>query len=131
MLTLPPSVRIWLATTPVDMRNGFDGLVRIVRDEWKQDPYAGHLFVFVGRQRDRVKVLFWDKGGFCLLYKRLERGRFQMPSVDERRRTVTLESTELSMLLSGFDLRVERLRRWKPPPPSTTGSTRSDDRDRS
>lgn len=115
MLTLPPSVKIWLATEPVDMRKGFDGLMTIVRDEWSRDPYAGHLFAFVGRRRDRIKVLFWDRGGFVLYYKRLEKGRFQMPDVREGQRTVILEGTQLSMLLSGFDLNVERLRRWRPP----------------
>ena len=78
MLTLPPSVKIWLAVEPVDMRKGFDGLTTIARDEWKRDPHSGHLFAFVGRRRDRIKILFWDHGGFVLYYKRLENGRFQI-----------------------------------------------------
>ncbi|MCA9181686.1 MAG: IS66 family insertion sequence element accessory protein TnpB [Planctomycetales bacterium] len=114
MLSLPPSVKIWLATEPVDMRKGFDGLTSIARDEWKRDPYSGHLFAFVGRRRDRIKILFWDRGGFVLYYKRLEKGRFQIPAVRDGQHTVNLEGTQLSMLLSGFDLNVERLRRWKP-----------------
>lgn len=115
MLTLPPSVKIWLATEPIDMRKGFDGLLGVIRDEWAKDPYAGHLFAFVGRRRDRIKILFWDRGGFVLYYKRLEKGRFQIPAVRAGQRSVTLEGTQLSMLLSGFDLNVERLRRWSPP----------------
>ena len=72
MLTLPPSVRIYLAATLVDMRRGHDGLCAIVRNQWKMDLYGGHLFVFVGRRGDRCKILFWDRGGFVLYYKRLE-----------------------------------------------------------
>ena len=113
MLTLPSSVRIWLCSTTVDMRKGFGGLFCIVSEEWKKDPYSGHLFVFIGRQKDRIKVLFWDAGGFVLYYKRLEKGCFQMPNT--KGTTVDLEGTQLSMLLSGIDLNVERLRRWKPP----------------
>jgi len=73
------------------------------------------LFAFVGRRKDRIKILLWDHGGFVLLYKRLEKGRFQMPEVKEGQTTVTLEGAQLTMLLSGFDLNVERLRKWKPP----------------
>jgi transposase len=115
VLTLPPSVRIWLSAEPVDMRKGFDGLLAIAQQQWSKDPYAGHLFAFIGRRRDRIKILFWDRGGFVLYYKRLERGRFQMPHVSQGQRTVKLEGTQLAMLLNGFDLNVERLRRWKPP----------------
>ena len=66
MLTLPPSVRIYLAVGRVDMRRGHDGLVAVVRNQWKLDPYLGHLFVFVGRRADRCKILFWSNGGFVL-----------------------------------------------------------------
>ena len=66
MLTLPPSVRIYLASTLVDMRRGHDGLSALVRNHWDVDIYGGHLFVFVGRRADRCKILFWDRGGFVL-----------------------------------------------------------------
>lgn len=114
MLTLPPSVKIWMATEPVDMRKGFDGLIAIAQDEWQKDPYAGHLFVFLGRRRDRLKILYFDRGGFVLHYKRLEQGRFQMPDVDGAG-TVRLEPTELAMLLGGIDLNARRLKPWRPP----------------
>lgn len=68
MLTLPPSVRIYLAVGQVDMRRGHDGLAAIVRGQWKVDLYGGHLFVFLGRRADRCKILFWDRGGFVLYY---------------------------------------------------------------
>ena len=115
MLSLPPSVRIFMAPKPVDMRKGFDGLGAIVVADFKKDIYDGDLFVFIGRRLDRVKILFWDNGGFVLYYKRLEKGRFQMPRVDERTKSVSLEAAQLTMLLGGFDLNVSRLKRWKPP----------------
>ena len=67
-MTLPPSVRIYLAVGQVDMRRGHDGLAAIVHGQWKLDLYAGHLFVFLGRKADRCKILFWDRGGFVLYY---------------------------------------------------------------
>ena len=72
MLTLPPSVRIYLATEPTDMRKGFDGLMAIVRNLWSRDPFTGHLYVFISRRRDRAKVLWWDDGGFVLYYNHQE-----------------------------------------------------------
>jgi transposase len=116
MLTLPPSVRIHLAATSVDMRRGHDGLVAVVRNQWKLDPYAGHLFVFVGRRSDRCKILYWDRGGFVLFYKRLERGRFRLPHIATNADSVTVDATELAMLLDGIDVvTVKRPRRWEPP----------------
>ena len=116
MLTLPPSVRIYLATGKVDLRRGHDGLGAIVRNQWKVDIYGGHLFVFVGRRADRCKILFWDRGGFVLYYKRLERGRFRVPIVSADASSVTIDATELAMLLDGIDVvSVKRPRRWEPP----------------
>jgi transposase len=117
MLTLPPSVRIYLATTEVDMRRGHDGLAAIVRNQWKLDLFGGHLFAFIGRRRDRCKVLFFDRGGLVLYYKRLERGHFRLPQVSPGATSVTLDATELAMLLDGIDVgRVQRPPRWTPPP---------------
>lgn len=116
MLTLPPSVRIYLATGKVDLRRGHDGLGAIVRSQWKVDVYGGHLFVFVGRRADRCKILFWDRGGFVLYYKRLERGRFRVPKVETGASSVTIDATELAMLLDGIDVvMVKRPKRWEPP----------------
>ncbi len=77
-------------------------------------PYAGHLFAFVGKSRDKVKIPFWDRSGFVLYLKRLERGRFQLPTVDRRRMHVELEAAQLAMLLDGIDLNARRLARWAP-----------------
>lgn len=117
MLSIPASTKIYLASQPVDMRKGFNGLTALVVDEWKKDPYAGHLFVFLGKRRDRVKILFWDRNGFALYYKRLEQGRFQMPPSSGS--SVKLEPAQLAMLLSGIDLNRPRLRRWEAPLPQS------------
>ncbi len=114
MLGLPPSVRIYFATELVDMRNGIDGLRGIVETVLKKDASHGHLFVFVGKAKDKVKILFWDRNGFVLYMKRLERGRFQLPAVDERIKHVSMEPAQLGMLLDGIDLNARRLARWTP-----------------
>ena len=93
MLTLPSSVRVYLAAEPVDLRRGHDGLVAIVRSEWKLNPFAGHLFVFLGRRLDRVKILVWDRNGFVLYYKRLSQKRFRMPKVPADATRVELDAT--------------------------------------
>ena len=111
---LPPSVKIYFGTQLVDMRNGIDGLRAVVEQALKKDPYEGHLFVFVGKAKDKVKILYWNKNGFVLHMKRLERGRFQLPEVDERRTKVEMEATQLAMLLDGIDLNAKRLQRWSP-----------------
>ena len=115
MLGLPPSVRIYFATELADMRKGIDGLRAIVEGTLQHDPYGGHLFVFVGKAKDKVKVLFWDRSGFVLYMKRLEKGRFQLPTVDVRRREIIMEPAQLAMLLDGIDLNARRLGRWNPP----------------
>lgn len=126
MLTLPSSVRIYLAVDPVDLRRGHDGLSGIVRSHWGMDLFAGHLFVFLGRRRDRCKILFWDRGGLVLYYKRLEKGRFQAPRISGDCSSIEMDATELTMLLDGIDVRrVRRAQHWHPPVKKTTerGST--------
>lgn len=116
MLTLPSSVRVYLAAEPVDLRRGHDGLVAIVRSTWRLDPFEGHLFVFLGRRLDRVKILVWDRNGFVLYYKRLSQGRFRMPKVASDAKHVQMDATTLAMLLDGIDVRtVQRPTTWTPP----------------
>ena len=108
MLSLPPSVRIYLATAPVDGRRGIDGLAAIVRDHFGEDPLSGHLFVFRNRRGDRAKILYWDRTGFWLLQKRLERGVFRFPigladGVAESAR-LEVEAADLALVLEGIDL---------------------------
>lgn len=115
MLSLPSSVRIYLATEPTDMRKGFDGLSALVRRHGG-DVFSGHLFAFISKRRNRIKILVWDNGGFVLYYKRLERGRFRMPRRPDGATSVQLDSAQLSMLLDGIDVsRVRRPEKWLPP----------------
>ena len=116
MLTLPASVRVYLAAEPVDLRRGHDGLIAIVRSDWRLNPFEGHLFVFLGRRLDRVKILVWDRNGFVLYYKRLSQGRFRMPQVPEGAARVEMDATMLAMLLDGIDVKgVKRPSAWTPP----------------
>lgn len=115
MLTLPAAVRIYLATGAVDLRKSIDGLCAIV-SERQHDLYSGHLYVFVSRRGDRLKILTWSTGGFLLLYKRLEQGRFRLPKISEGQTEVELDATQLAMLLDGIDIKqVKPPRRWTPP----------------
>jgi transposase len=115
MLTLAAGVKVFLASEPVDLRRGHDGLCSLVKNGLALDPFAGHLFVFVGRRGDRIKVLFWDRGGFVVYYKRLARGRFRMPHVPAGADRIVLDGTELAMLLGGFDVaRAHRAAAWEP-----------------
>lgn len=110
MLTLPSSVRVYLAVDPVNMHLSFDRLAGMVR-QLGLDPTGGHLFVFVNRPKTHMKVLFFDRSGWCQVYKRLERGTFQIPTdADGRPVRRELTPTELGLILEGVDLR-QRARR--------------------
>jgi len=102
MLLLPPSVRIYFCAQPADMRKSFDSLAALARDALCHNPLSGHLFVFCNRRRDRVKILWWDRGGYCLWYKRLEIGAFRFPYRGEV--CMELEAGELALILEGIDL---------------------------
>jgi transposase len=110
VLSLPPTVRIWLATAPTDMRLGFDGLAARVRQGLGADPLSGQYFVFIGRRADRLKILYWDTGGYALWSKRLERGTFHLPAPGADA-AVRLSPAELAMLLEGIDPAGTRRRR--------------------
>lgn len=109
MLSLPPSVKIFIARDAVDCRKSHDGLHALVRDQFGDDPMSGHLFVFFNRTRDRVKVLVWDRNGYWLFYKRLERGTFRVLARDGERR-VEVKRAELMLLLEGIDLEKGKYR---------------------
>ena len=116
MLSLPSAVRIFLAVEPADMRKGSDGLAQLVRDMIAQDPLSGHFFVFRNRRRDRVKILYWDRDGFALWYKRLEKGVFRFPEAQNGRVEVT--PAEMAAVLEGIDLsRARRPPRFALPAP--------------
>ena len=114
MLSLPPAVRIFAATAPTNMHLSFDRLAALARDVLAQDPLSGHLFAFFNRSADRVKILYWDRSGFCLWYKRLERGIFHLPRAGAA--ALELDAAELTLLLDGIDLATAaRRRRFLPP----------------
>lgn len=106
--------RIWLAAEAADMRSGFDRLAERVKTVIGEDPLSGHLFVFRSRRGDRLKILVWDRDGFVLWYKRLEKGVFKMPRVDGGARSVEMRASELAMVLDGIDVsRLKRVARYE------------------
>lgn len=117
MLSLPPSVKVYLAIDPVDMRKGMDALANVVRNVIRQEPMSGHLFVFHGRSHHMLRVLFWDRNGWALYTKRLERGAFHLPvTVPEGTQRVEVDAAELMLMLEGIDLLgAKRHVRWRPP----------------
>lgn len=118
MLTLPPTVRVFVATAPCDLRKQFDGIAILVEQGLRHDPRSGHLFVVFNRRGDQVRILFWDRQGYCLFAKRLERGRFRLPWEQPVGATVEMEGAELALILEGIDLRGARRRaRWTPAAP--------------
>jgi transposase len=104
MLNFSDLVRIYVCATPTDMRKGFDSLAAIVRDGLGYDPLSGHLFVFRSRRGDRIKLLWWDRDGLALYYRRLEKGTFRFPAVnDPETKSIEISSQELSLVLWGID----------------------------
>ncbi len=104
-------VRIFLCMTPTNMNRSFDPLMRQAEEIFAQDPLSGHLFLFVNRSRDRIKILYWDRDGFCIWYKRLEAGTFQLPRTADDEQGIELSEIQLSRLLGGLDLRTGRRRK--------------------
>ena len=117
MLSLPPSVRLFVATEVVDGRKGPDSLMTLVRDVLGHDIFEGHLFVFFTRRRDRVRIVYWDRNGIAMWTKRIEQGRFRWGTAGEGdARVRSVEAAELGLILEGIDLRGARKRpRWQPP----------------
>ena len=114
MLMLPSSVRIFVAAEAVDLRRGFDGLAAATRSIIREDPMSGHVFVFINRRRNRMKLLVWERTGFLLLYKRLESGTFRLAAEPPAGHGhVEMDASELGLLLEGIDLRgAKRRKRW-------------------
>ncbi len=130
MLSLPLPVRVFLCTTPVDMRKGFDGLAALVHSHLGADPLSGDLFVFCGKRRDKVKLLYWTGDGLAVWYKRLESGTFAWPASAQDRGLVgaqpqgryglSLRAADLALLLEGIELAsVQRRPRYQRPAPAT------------
>ena len=111
MLSLPLPVKVFWSVAPTDMRKSFDSLSAIVAEQLGYDPLSGHLFVFTSRRRDRVKLLYFEKGGLAIWYKRLEEGTFAAPKPSGNGKSVQLSAEELSLLLAGVDLASVRRRK--------------------
>jgi len=105
------NLRIFVCTAPIKMNVSFDSLMGLAQETFEQDPLSGHLFLFLNRRRDRIKILFWDVDGFCIWYKRLEVGVFQLPVATEGEQGVELNCSQLNRLLGGLDLTSGRRRR--------------------
>jgi len=113
VLSIASGTRIFFAAGATDMRKGFNGLQGIVSGTLEQDPLGGHLFLFVNRRRDKLKILYWDVDGLAIWYKRLEQGTFQIPHIAEDQKSAEIRSEELTMLLRGIDYRnVQRRKRY-------------------
>src|SRR5258708_6150087 len=117
MILLPKSVKIFVGTAPVDLHRSFEGLSNEVRCVLAEDPLSGHVFLFLNRRRSQVKMLLWTRGGFLIVHKRLERGKFTFPSrVTSEAARVEIDAHELAMLLEGLDATTKRSGvRWDPP----------------
>ena len=111
MLSLPPSVRVFVAREATDMRKSFDTPAALVIEVIDEDPQSGHLFLFVNRRRNRAKILWWDRSGYCLLAKRLEHGQFRVfDRAGSKAGGFEVTASELALLLDGIDLRGSRRR---------------------
>ena len=120
MIGLIRSLQVFICTEPADMRRSFDGLCGMAENIMKQDLLGGSLFVFRNRNRDRLKILYWDRDGLAIWYKRLEQGTFQFPTdltpKEERSNCAEISSDDLSLLLGGIDLRsVHKRKRFESP----------------
>ena len=119
MLSWPPTVRFFLCSDATDMRKGFDSLAHLVESSLTLDPMSGHLFVFRSRRGDRIKILYWDRDGLALWYKRLEKGCFRFPAATttDASKGVEVKAADLMMILDGIDLSsVRRQRRYERQP---------------
>ncbi len=111
MLTFPSALRIFLAVEPVDMRKQFNGLWSLAEEKLKENPRHGAVFVFVNKDRDRIKLLYWDGTGVWVFAKRLEKGRFSWPVGGDETK-LTLTPPALTMLLAGIDLKDGCRKAW-------------------
>lgn len=115
MILLPRAVRVYFATAPANLRKSFEGLSNEVRTVLARDPLSGHVFVFLNRRRNQVKLLLWTRGGFTIVHKRLERGTFSFPArLTDGATSMAIDAHELTMLLEGIDMNARTSARWEP-----------------
>jgi transposase len=124
MLTLPATTRVFFCAQPTDMRKSFDALFGLVSAFLGHDPLSGHYFVFRNRTGDRIKVLYWDRDGLAIWYKRLEKGTFRMPAASAGAHSVELDACQWALILQGIDLgSARRLPRYSLPSPQPPNSS--------
>jgi transposase len=127
VLTLSATTRIFFCTIPVDLRRSFDGLLGLIAQFFRHDVLSGHLFVFRNRRGDRLKILYWDRDGLAIWYKRLEQGVFRMPPLPADGHSVEIDARDWALILQGIDLQsARRLPRYRlpdrqQPPAAATG----------
>ncbi len=112
MLAFPAAIRIFVAVQPLDMRKQFNGLWAAAQEQLGEDPKSGAVFCFINKERNRLKLLYWDGTGVWVLAKKLEKGRFSWAGSDDQRKKIALAPEALSMLVSGVDLKQGSLRPW-------------------
>jgi transposase len=117
MLTLSAAVRVFIAPDPIDLHLSFDRLAGLVRHQLQADPLSGHLFVFFNRTRTRTKILVFERGGFTVYYRRLERGTFELPEMPTGAERLEIDASTLAMVMEGIDLRAPRRLRYAAPVP--------------
>lgn len=117
MILLPGAVRVYFATEPVNLRMSFEGLSNAIRHALGHDPLSGHVFVFLNRRKNQVKLIVWTRGGFTIVHKRLERGTFTFPAqVTPDAKSIAIDVRELAILLEGLDVSSAKAKpRWEPP----------------
>ncbi len=111
MFSLNDRYRYFLYRTATDMRKGFDGLSGLVRNELAMDPLSGDVFIFLNRRRTHMKLLVWEETGFVVYYKRLERGRFEYPNMDESKGSLSISWRQLMLIVQGIELSSVRQRK--------------------
>lgn len=111
MFSLNERHRYFLYRSATDMRKGFDGLSGVVRNDLEMDPLSGDVFIFLNRRRTHMKLLVWEDSGFVVYYKRLERGRFEYPNIDESGRSMVISWRQLMLIIQGIDLKSVRQRK--------------------
>jgi len=111
MLSLNANTKIFFSVTPADMRKGFNGLQGLVIGTLQQDPLSGHLFLFLNRRKDRLKIIYWDGDGLAIWYKRLESGTFELPKVSRDETHVVMTHKQLTMFLGGFNWQAAKARK--------------------
>ena len=105
MLRLRSEIQIYVSTSAIDMRKSIDTLSVLVVDEFKHDPRSGHVFIFFNRSHDKVKIIYWDRNGFVLHYKRMEKHRFIFPKQPDREHYI-ITQTQLNGLLAGLNFEI-------------------------